>query len=97
MPRDGKHGWILFGDTLRVELDLSQIDISKEALDFRSWKSVGDDVVQATFDCFMANIRSYHAKKRPLNWLDVRVIGPEKYHHYQGVYPVHQSKKSDEP
>jgi hypothetical protein len=67
----------LYGDTVRVSFDLSELPDT-----VRLWGEPVDTVVAATYECLLANA----SRVRGAMWVEVRVVGPARFARYGGVY-----------
>jgi hypothetical protein len=80
----------LYGDTLKVFLDLSEVDLKKKV---HGWSA--DTVIRATMECVLINaVQSREAYDRnsksrvEARYLEVRVRGSKKYADLGGVYDI---------
>ena len=71
----------LFGDTLRVVLDLTSMKRGAES----EWPGSEADVVAATVESLKLNARREWPRVRTL---DLRVRGPSEFQAHAGVYPL---------
>lgn len=89
--RNGVHDHFLglFGDTLRVVLDLTAMKVESEL-----WRGFEAEIVGATVECLKLNARRGWPRIRTL---DLQVRGPSQFQSHTGIYPLESVSCAQRP